>query len=164
MFISISKKTAKKTAKGIALGFGSGLSPKAPGTCGTLCIYLITMAYIFVFDAPAPALRAGIALLTVLTGLLVTWMILDDYPEKIRKDPQEIVIDEFAGYLVTVAVVPWTPLYLTLGFILFRIFDITKAGPIKSVEKLPGTWGIILDDVAAGIIAALILFITACFV
>ncbi len=154
---------SKKIAKGIATGFGSGLSPKAPGTCGTLLIFLLSLLYLYFAGTPDSSLRIAFALSSICIGLISTHIILADYPDKLRKDPQEIVVDEFAGYLVTVAFIPWAPLTLFLGFILFRVFDISKIPPIKSLEQLPGTWGIILDDVAAGIFAGVLLFFASQF-
>jgi phosphatidylglycerophosphatase A len=74
-------------------------------------------------------------------------------------DSGRIVIDEVAGYLATVALVDrsaWLP--LAVGFVVFRLLDITKPPPIRSLERLPGGVGVVLDDVAAGVIGAAILF------
>jgi phosphatidylglycerophosphatase A len=152
---------SKKIAKGIATGFGSGLSPKAPGTCGTLAVFFISLVYLYVLGSPDFLARIIFAAGCIIVGIVSTRMILSDYPEEAGKDPQEIVIDEFAGYLVAVSVIPWTFLSLFAGFILFRIFDISKIGPIKSLEKLPGAWGIMLDDVGAGVFAGALLFFAA---
>ncbi|MCF7900356.1 phosphatidylglycerophosphatase A [Candidatus Babeliales bacterium] len=70
-----------------------------------------------------------------------------------EKDPSEIVIDEVVGMLVTFWFVPINYKTLLLGFCLFRFFDISKPLGIKYIEKLPGAWGIILDDVAAALCA-----------
>ena len=72
-----------------------------------------------------------------------------------REDPQQIVIDEFAGYFVTIIGLPHTTTGLVVGFVLFRLFDIAKPPPIRKVEDLPGGWGIVLDDVMAGVYANL---------
>lgn len=70
-----------------------------------------------------------------------------------EKDPSEIVIDEVVGMFVTFWFVPINYKTLLLGFCLFRFFDISKPLGIKYIEKLPGAWGIILDDVAAALCA-----------
>jgi phosphatidylglycerophosphatase A len=73
-----------------------------------------------------------------------------------QKDPQLIVIDEVAGVLVTLSVAPPTWSALVAGVVLFRLFDQTKPWPARAAErKLPGGWGIVLDDVAAGLWGAL---------
>jgi len=77
--------------------------------------------------------------------------------EYINDDPSEIVIDELIGALVTFYGIPLTPLWLVLGFILFRFFDITKPGPVGWSERLPGAYGILLDDVVAGLLSNIIL-------
>lgn len=75
----------------------------------------------------------------------------------LRRDPQEVVIDECIGTLITFFAIPFQHTYIVLGFILFRLFDIYKWGFIKRTEQLPGAWGIILDDVVAGVSANIIL-------
>jgi len=68
------------------------------------------------------------------------------------KDPQIVVIDEVAGVLLTLSVAPPTWAALAAGVVLFRIFDQTKPWPARTAEReLPGGWGIVLDDVAAGV-------------
>jgi phosphatidylglycerophosphatase A len=69
------------------------------------------------------------------------------------KDPQFIVIDETAGQLITLIAAPLTWKSLLAGFILFRIFDILKPPPVRQLERLPEGTGIVLDDVAAGLLA-----------
>jgi phosphatidylglycerophosphatase A len=72
-----------------------------------------------------------------------------------KKDPQIVVIDEVAGLLITMAAVDalsWQT--LLAGFVLFRALDMLKPWPIRKLERLPGGWGIVMDDVAAGIVAA----------
>jgi phosphatidylglycerophosphatase A len=75
------------------------------------------------------------------------------------EDPRYVVIDELAGILVTMAGHAATPRNLLMGFILFRAFDILKPYPIKKIERLPGAWGIVADDVAAGIFSNIILIV-----
>lgn len=75
----------------------------------------------------------------------------------IEDDPSQIVLDEVLGCLITFYAIPISGISLMLGFFLFRFFDITKFGPVGWVEKIKGTSGIILDDVAAGIVSNIIL-------
>lgn len=73
------------------------------------------------------------------------------------KDPARVVVDEAAGMCITLLFVPVALKYLICGLILFRFFDIVKPLYIKKIEKLPGGWGIMLDDVLAGVYANIIL-------
>ncbi len=137
--------------KYIASGFGLGFIPKAPGTFGTLLgiplfwwfTYhqdLQSMLFIFFFVL-------GACIIAELAGPLFG-----------EVDSQKIVIDEVAGFIVTVLWLPRTWQTVVLGFILFRFFDILKLGPIKYFErKLPGGIGVVMDDVLAGIFANIIL-------
>lgn len=72
-------------------------------------------------------------------------------------DPKEIVLDECLGMLITFFGISLSLFSLVVGFLLFRVFDISKLFGIKLCEKLPGTWGILADDVAAGLLTMLIL-------
>lgn len=74
-----------------------------------------------------------------------------------REDPGPVVIDEAAGYLFTVAWLPHGPWTAAAGFVLFRVLDILKPPPARQLERIPGGWGIVLDDVAAGVIGHLLL-------
>jgi phosphatidylglycerophosphatase A len=71
-----------------------------------------------------------------------------------QKDPQVVVIDEVAGFLVTMVGASATVPAIVAGFVLFRIMDIAKPWPIRCFERLPSGWGIVLDDVVAGGLAA----------
>jgi phosphatidylglycerophosphatase A len=97
------------------------------------------------------------ALLITAIGIWVADVVAKDLG---RKDPQIVVIDEVAGVLLTLSVAPPTWLGLAAGVVLFRIFDQTKPWPARMAErKLPGGWGIVLDDVAAGAWAAAALLV-----
>ena len=74
-----------------------------------------------------------------------------------EEDPGRVVIDEAAGYLVTVAFLPHSFWIAFWGFLVFRFFDIAKPVPIRRLEGLPGGWGIVLDDVAAGIYSQILI-------
>lgn len=73
-------------------------------------------------------------------------------------DPGPVVIDELVGYLVSVAFLPHSIWIAVAGFFLFRAFDIVKPPPARRLERLPGGWGIVLDDVSAGVYCQLILW------
>ncbi|MYB55908.1 MAG: phosphatidylglycerophosphatase A, partial [Gemmatimonadetes bacterium] len=76
------------------------------------------------------------------------------------KDPKYVVIDEFVGFFVTVSLLPQSVLVGIVGFVVFRILDIIKPPPARQVEALPGGWGIVADDVIAGIYGQMILWLT----
>ena len=141
----------KKLITFLATGFGSGLAPFAPGTFGTLVGVVICLLCL---PLPWP-----LRLLTVLT-LSALSIYVAQRAEKIyqKKDDQRIVIDEIVGFQITMLPVAITILHLGVGFVLFRIFDILKPFPINNLQRLPGGWGVVIDDVAAGIYAAVILF------
>lgn len=133
----------------LAFGFGSGLSPKAPGTAGTAVALLI-----YLLLPPMSALIYGI--LIVAGFLLGIWLCGKTAEDLGVHDHGGIVWDEFIGYWITMFMAPSGLVWAILGFALFRILDIFKPWPIKWVDKeLQGGLGIMLDDVLAGIMAAL---------
>jgi phosphatidylglycerophosphatase A len=123
---------------------GVGLIPAAQGTFGTLA---------------AVPLAAAIAGLSPVAGayvlfffiLLAIWVSTKSAAALENEDPGEVVIDEAAGLLVTLFLVPATMPNLWLGFVLFRIFDILKPYPIRRLERIGGGAGIVLDDLLAGV-------------
>lgn len=128
-----------KIALAIATAFGAGYLPKAPGTAGAL-------VGVAAFAVGAPPLFA--ALLLFLPGV---WASTVTARLSRKKDPQIVVIDEVLGQWVTLIGASVTPLSLTAGFLLFRIFDIVKPWPVRRCEKAPDGWGIVLDDIMAGV-------------
>jgi len=135
----------------LALGFGSGLAPKAPGTFGTLMAVPI---YLAIKDLELSLFLA------IITFVTIVGVFICERSSKLLgvHDHPGIVWDEFAGFLITMIAVPFDWLWLLLGFILFRFFDIVKPWPIKSVDaKMPGGLGIMMDDVIAGVFAGLCL-------
>ncbi len=130
----------------IATFFYVGLIPKAPGTFGTLAaiplFYLLTFTPIYMYLA-----------ITVLIILVSVWA--SKIAEGIynKEDPKQIVADEVCGFLVTMILVPPTITNIFLGFLLFRFFDIAKPYPLRKFESLPRGWGVVMDDVAAGVYA-----------
>lgn len=135
----------------IATGFGLGYLPKAPGTWGTLLALPIHAVIVRL-----PLEQYWIAL----GAIFVVAVITAGSAEKIidHKDPAVVVIDEIIGMLVALYLVPAKPLYMILGFGLFRLFDITKPFPINWVDRrINGGLGIVMDDVIAGIFACVVL-------
>ena len=137
----------------LAFGFGSGLTKKMPGTMGTIAaipVYLILI-------------QTNIWLYAVVTGLVVIvgiWICGNAAKQLGEHDFGGIVWDEIAGYLITMSLVPFSWYAVFLGFISFRIFDIIKPWPIKWIDqKVEGGLGIMLDDVLAGVFAAVFVFL-----
>ena len=135
----------------MATGLGTGLSPFAPGTVGT--ILGIPLYLLFALFSPTLYLLSTIA-------FCFFAVYISGEAEKLygEKDPSKIVIDEIAGFLVVMLFVPVSPYTVAAGFILFRFFDILKPYPIRLMEqRLPGGYGVVADDVMAGIYAAIVL-------
>jgi len=135
----------------LALGFGSGLAPKAPGTFGTLMAVplFVVMAYVLT----TTQLYIAIALVSVV-GIYIC-----DQSAKLLgvHDHPGIVWDEFAGYFISMLFLPVNALTLLLAFGLFRFFDILKPWPIRWIDKkVAGGFGIMLDDIIAGVFANII--------
>ncbi len=139
----------------IATGLGAGYLPLAPGTWGSAQgVLLVALVEIFF----AHQARFLLTLLLVLIVGLGIWTAGLMASQRGQSDPSEIVIDEIAGQMVTLLAAPATPVAWVSGFFLFRLLDILKPFPARQSEKLPGGWGIVLDDLIAGIYGALLLY------
>lgn len=135
----------------LSLGFGSGLSPKMPGTMGTV----VAVGLYLLLPEMDWKIYLGVILISFIIGIF-----LCDYTAKALNvhDHPGIVWDEIVGYFITLFMVPKTGLWVLLGFVLFRIFDICKPWPISVADKrLKGGLGIMLDDVIAGLFALIII-------
>ncbi|NWF94306.1 MAG: phosphatidylglycerophosphatase A [Syntrophaceae bacterium] len=135
----------------LASGFGVGYSPIAPGTMGTL----LTIP-IYYFLSTMPSLLYELTLLTFF--FLSSWISGQAQRYWGKEDDRRIVVDEMMGFLITMLWVPRIPGLIIVGFLLFRFFDILKPFPIRRIEKrLRGGFGVVLDDVVAGIYGNIIL-------
>jgi phosphatidylglycerophosphatase A len=145
----------KKTLWAWTLGtfFGAGLLKPGPGTYGSIAALLLWYGAAHTFHPSFLALTIG----TVIAAVLVT---LAGIPaatvvarESGREDPGHVVIDETAGQLIAlIAIIPdWR--HAAISLILFRLFDILKPPPVRQLERLPEGTGIMMDDVAAGVMA-----------
>jgi len=135
----------------LAYGFGAGLSPKAPGTAGTVVaipIYLM-LAYT----------GTGVYWLFLAVALAAGVLICGYTAKRIGvDDPKGVVWDEIVGYLITMLGLPLGAVWVIGGFLLFRLFDIWKPWPIRWIDRnVKGGLGIMLDDVIAAIFSCLIL-------
>lgn len=135
----------------LATGFGSGLSPFAPGTAGT--VVAVPFGYLLLTCLAGQPLAQCAAV--VAASVIAIWAAGVAAPRFGLKDPGQIVVDEIAGYLVTVALLPAGWKTLAAGFLLFRLFDIWKPPPCRRAEALPGGVGIVADDLVAGLYANL---------
>ena len=131
-----------------------GFSPVAPGTMGALAAALAVF-----FLKPSPLLLAASTAAVILVG---TWA-AGVAEERLGRDSSHIIIDEAAGYLVSVLFLPLRTGYLVAAFVLFRVLDITKPPPIRRLEGLPGGVGVMADDLAAGAVANIILHLWRVF-
>lgn len=143
----------------IATWFGSGWLPKVPGTWGSLAA--LPFAWVIVAaGAPPPVL--GVAALLLLP--LGAWAAAVHSARLGTHDAGEIVVDEIVGQWLVLATAPLSPLGWLAAFLLFRLFDIAKPWPISWMDKhIGGGWGIMLDDVAAGVFGAVTLWIIVYF-
>ena len=142
----------------LASFFYLGYSPIAPGTMGTIGaipLYYLLTAYLTNIQYLIAAI-----ILTVF-GIIISFKAVALYNED---DAKEIVIDEVVGYLVTMILIAPNTLNIVLGFFLFRFFDIVKPFPVRRFERLRGGYGVVMDDVVAGIMACLTLHIINYFI
>ena len=132
----------------LAFGFGSGFAPKAPGTAGTLLAVLI---HLILVNLP-PWIHGTIIFAAFFIGIWVCGRTAEYLGVH---DHEGIVWDEFVGYWVMMFLVPSNWLWVSFGFVLFRILDIFKPWPISVVDRqVGGGLGIMLDDLLAGVMGA----------
>lgn len=138
-----------KLASVLATVFGAGYLPFAPGTFGTLVGVLLSIISVYFLGS------------TLIPSFFVffigVWASSRMATQRGLEDPQEVVIDEVCGVMIAYwgVVLNWGA--LIAGFILFRLFDILKPPPIRQCERFPKGWGIMMDDVAAGLAAQVVM-------
>jgi len=134
-----------------ATGCYCGKIPFAPGTFGTIAAIPFALVLLII-----PSAFYGV----YIAGLILAAIYFADQAEKIldKKDPGCIVIDEIAGYVVTMSLVPINIYSIAAGFFIFRFFDILKSAPVRYFEEnFSGGAGVVLDDIMAGILSAAVL-------
>lgn len=142
----------------ICSGFGSGYASVIPGTFGTIAALIFWLMLYSWGGLGVPSMRVWLAVGTCLIGTLLIGVALE--PQGTQKDPQWIVIDEWAGLFITlvgVESVTWWSLMIAFG--LFRFFDGLKWGPVALAERLPGGIGIMADDIVAGFESVVVLWL-----
>ena len=148
----------KSPVQFLAFGFGSGLSPIAPGTAGTVVAVAI---YWFIAEWPA-SWYAAFILVTAAVGI---WICGAASRQLGVHDHGGIVWDEFVGYWITMWAVPVDWVWILAGFIVFRVYDIVKPWPIRTLDrKVKGGFGIMVDDILAGVMACITLHVALAFV
>jgi len=144
----------------VSTGFFSGYLPKAPGTWGSVFAALICFVgarllpnegVFYLGPIPVSWWALSLAVATTILGIYASGLFAAEWRED---DPGEVVVDEFAGIFFACALIPASAVAYLAAFALFRLFDITKPGIIHKLQDLPGGYGIVVDDVAAGIAAA----------
>jgi len=160
------RKTAKmnsrtsRVATPIATFLGLGYAPVAPGTAGSLGAVAVAALMI----RYRGWLQGEFALLSVLALAPGVWASHVFAAARGQEDPHEVVVDEAIGQWITlIGATTYNWKSILGGFLLFRLFDIWKPFPVRQAEKLPGGFGIVADDVLAGVYGALVLFAAGCF-
>lgn len=149
----LSAKLLKNPIHALALGFGTGLAPKAPGTFGTLLG--LALYWLLQYLAVSPIIFIAITIVCFIAGIWICQYTADALGVH---DHPAIVWDEVVGYLITMMFAPSGWLWMLVGFGLFRLFDIWKPWPIRVIDRsVHGGFGIMFDDVLAGVYAAIVL-------
>jgi phosphatidylglycerophosphatase A len=148
-------KRAPLWAKLVATFFGAGLLHPGPGSWGSAAtVILWWLLSRGIASGWQPWAAIALAALAVVVGIPAATLVARASG---LKDPQFVVIDEVAGQLITLIAIPISWKSLLLGFILFRGFDIVKPPPVRWLERLPEGYGIVIDDVGAGLYALAIM-------
>ena len=139
-------------SKIIGTGLFTGYSPIAPGTAGSLLALLI---FIFIPEISSVC-WLGVIIVLFFVGVYCSTQLEKEY----EHDPSQANIDEIVGMLISLLWLPKTWIIIFAAFFLFRIFDIVKPYPVNNLQSLPKGWGVMADDVLAGIYANLVLQIS----
>lgn len=143
----------------LAFGFGSGLSPVAPGTVGTLAAVPLFLLVDAALEGTAFPLL-WYTLFVLATAVAGVWICEHASRQLQVHDHPGIVWDEFVGYWITMWAMPAGWMWVVIGFVVFRVYDIAKPWPIGALDrKVAGGFGIMIDDIVAGIMACITLHI-----
>ena len=156
--VQLHPPSEKKTLWAWAVGtfFGAGLLKPGPGTYGSIAAVLLWFGAAHLLHPAPVALAIGTAIAALAATLIGIPAATIVARESGREDPGHVVIDEVAGQLIALIAIPADWRHAALSLLLFRFFDILKPPPIRQFERLPGGTGIMLDDVAAGVLALLL--------
>ena len=139
-----------RAATVVATAFGAGYSPIAPGTAGSL----VGLALFWPLQLAAPWVQLLVTVAAYFAGVAASTRLARRLG---RKDPGAAVVDEVVGMWLALLFLPFTPATAVAAFLLFRVLDVFKPYPARQLESLPGGWGIMTDDVVAGVYANLLL-------
>jgi phosphatidylglycerophosphatase A len=142
-----------KTWKILLSGFGAGWLPVAPGTWGAAVAILMVWPLVALPTIWITPVLMVLILIFLWIGVKGSNVVQGEWGD----DPKQTVIDEMIGVWITILSMPLTWPWLLGGFVLFRFFDIAKPLGIRQLESIKGGWGIMLDDVLAGVYANLVL-------
>lgn len=138
----------KKVSLIISTFFGTGYFPKMPGTIGTLAAAVI---YVMLPESFFVSMGNIYTLLVIMLLALISIPFINESEKILGHDSGKIVIDEVAGYMISVLFLPKSLTTAIIAFVFFRIFDIFKIEPVNKLQSLPGGWGVMADDIMAGI-------------
>ena len=150
--MSLVDTIVKKSSFVVATGFGLGLIPKAPGTFGSLLgiplgVFLSQLSL---------SISIPMLLISTVLGILI---IKEAEKSFEHHDASEIVLDEIIGQAIPLMVIEPTPQNIVLSFLFFRVFDIVKKGPVGWADRnIKGATGIMVDDIVAGVLAAIVVY------
>jgi phosphatidylglycerophosphatase A len=133
----------------IGSGLGTGYSPLASGTVGSFAALLIWI----LLPSLSALQQASLIVVTFFIGVPICTQMEAEYGH----DPSQATFDEFVGQWVSLFLLPKTPAYLAASFILFRALDVWKPFPARDSQKLPGGWGIMVDDLIVGVYVCILL-------
>lgn len=146
----------------ISYGFGLGFLPKAPGTYGSALGIALAFVFAKLGSLDIFSLSSAVKFICLFTVLsYISWLAIAKTEKKSGlHDDSRIVIDEVCGQILVFTLVPFTAINILLGFGLFRLFDIVKRGPVGWADKnIQGAWGTLVDDLIAGLLAAIALYL-----
>lgn len=151
-------KTHNKWDEFIATGFYSGYSKFAPGTMGAL---VATLLWILPYTLCEYWTLQVFTVFAILFFTFVSIPSINKLEKDWGEDPSKVVVDEMVGVWISLLAVPsqghW--LYIVAAFVLFRLFDIFKPLGVRSMERFKGGWGVMLDDILAGVYGAIVVYI-----
>jgi len=125
----------------------------APGSAGALVCAVIVWFLLPEVTFASPPAAVGVMLLSLVAFVAVSIWAAGAAEAAYGKDASRIVIDEFAGFIISIAFLPKTAFVYVAAYLLFRVFDVLKPFPARRAESIPGGLGIVLDDVVAGLYA-----------
>jgi phosphatidylglycerophosphatase A len=151
----------KTTAKIIATGLGSGLAPKAPGTVGSVAALVIIYAMAYMGARVSATLLVAMSAVAYLVGHWSCAVLADEWGH----DPGKIVIDEWVGMWLSLVLVPFQWQTAVVAFVAFRFFDIIKPLGVGYIDQhMGGPTSVMLDDVLAGVYAAVVTYAVHMFI